>query len=104
MSLLIVVCKSCVRPPLYDRNVQLVFSAVVFLISTSNLQFCSYVKQDSTLMEIRKELQERPTAKLVDDLRKKVKILQVHLLVYLKSLSIASCHNIFMLFGCCSMT
>ncbi|KAG6468957.1 hypothetical protein ZIOFF_073652 [Zingiber officinale] len=31
---------------------------------------------DSALLEIRRELQERPTTRLVDDLRKKVKILQ----------------------------
>ncbi|XP_072971916.1 protein CASP [Typha angustifolia] len=33
-------------------------------------------EKDAALMEMRKELQERPTAKLVDDLHKKVKILQ----------------------------
>lgn len=33
-------------------------------------------EKDTALMEIRKELQERPSAKLVDDLYKKVKILQ----------------------------
>ncbi|XP_042445944.1 protein CASP-like isoform X1 [Zingiber officinale] len=33
-------------------------------------------EKDSTLLEIRRELQERPTTRLVDDLRKKVKILQ----------------------------
>ncbi|KAG6491619.1 hypothetical protein ZIOFF_046551 [Zingiber officinale] len=34
-------------------------------------------EKDSALLEIRRELQERPTTRLVDDLRKKVKILQV---------------------------
>ncbi|XP_009408262.2 protein CASP isoform X1 [Musa acuminata AAA Group] len=33
-------------------------------------------EKDTALVEMRKELQERPTAKLVDDLHKKVKILQ----------------------------
>lgn len=33
-------------------------------------------EKDTALLEIRKDLQDRPTAKLVDDLRKKVKILQ----------------------------
>ncbi|ONK65299.1 uncharacterized protein A4U43_C07F35700 [Asparagus officinalis] len=33
-------------------------------------------EKDTALIEIKKELQERPTAKLVDDLRKKVKIMQ----------------------------
>ncbi|KAG1330549.1 putative protein CASP [Cocos nucifera] len=33
-------------------------------------------EKETALTEMRKELQERPTAKLVDDLRKKVKILQ----------------------------
>lgn len=33
-------------------------------------------EKDTSLEEIKKELQERPTAKLVEDLRKKVKILQ----------------------------
>ncbi|XP_020104636.1 protein CASP [Ananas comosus] len=33
-------------------------------------------EKDTTIAEMRKELQERPTAKLVDDLRKKVKVLQ----------------------------
>ncbi|KAJ0974913.1 hypothetical protein J5N97_016878 [Dioscorea zingiberensis] len=33
-------------------------------------------EKDAAIMSIKKELQERPTAKLVDDLRKKVKILQ----------------------------
>lgn len=33
-------------------------------------------------MTIKKELQDRPTAKLVEDLRKKVKILQVLLLIF----------------------
>lgn len=33
-------------------------------------------EKDTALAEIKKELQERPTAKLVEDLRKKVKILQ----------------------------
>ena len=33
--------------------------------------------QEAALDEMKKELQARPTAKLVDDLRKKVKILQV---------------------------
>lgn len=33
-------------------------------------------EKETALMEMRKELQERPTAKLVDDLRKKVQILQ----------------------------
>jgi len=33
--------------------------------------------QETALDELRKELQARPTAKLVEDLRKKVKILQV---------------------------
>ncbi|XP_042449378.1 protein CASP-like [Zingiber officinale] len=33
-------------------------------------------EKDSALLEIRRELQERPTTRLVDDLRKKVKILQ----------------------------
>ncbi|KAG6469518.1 hypothetical protein ZIOFF_074242 [Zingiber officinale] len=34
-------------------------------------------EKDSALLEIRRELQERPTTRLVDDLRKKVKILQL---------------------------
>lgn len=34
------------------------------------------IEKDTALEEIKKELQERPTNKLVDDLRKKVKILQ----------------------------
>ncbi|KAL0908925.1 hypothetical protein M5K25_023439 [Dendrobium thyrsiflorum] len=33
-------------------------------------------EKDATLMEISKELQERPTAKVVEDLRKQIKILQ----------------------------
>ncbi|OAY63813.1 Protein CASP [Ananas comosus] len=33
-------------------------------------------EKDTTIAEMRKELQERPTTKLVDDLRKKVKVLQ----------------------------
>ncbi|XP_074570590.1 protein CASP [Curcuma longa] len=33
-------------------------------------------EKDSALLELRRELQERPTTRLVDDLRKKVKILQ----------------------------
>jgi hypothetical protein len=33
--------------------------------------------QENALMELKKELQERPTRKLVDDLKKKVQILQV---------------------------
>lgn len=33
--------------------------------------------QEAALEEMKKELQARPTSKLVDDLRKKVKILQV---------------------------
>ncbi|KAJ6843903.1 protein CASP [Iris pallida] len=33
-------------------------------------------EKDTALLEVKKELQERPTVKLVDDLRKKVKILQ----------------------------
>jgi homeobox protein cut-like len=33
-------------------------------------------KKDTIIEEMKKELQERPSAKLVDDLRKKVKILQ----------------------------
>lgn len=33
-------------------------------------------EKDTALMDVRKELQERPTTKLVEDLRKKIKILQ----------------------------
>ena len=39
--------------------------------------FTSSLNQDVALEEMKKELQARPTEKLVDDLRKKVKILQV---------------------------
>ncbi|KAG6511785.1 hypothetical protein ZIOFF_029862 [Zingiber officinale] len=39
--------------------------------------FLTFDALDSALLEIRRELQERPTTRLVDDLRKKVKILQV---------------------------
>lgn len=38
--------------------------------------FCLNLKE-AAIEEMKKELQERPTSKLVDDLRKKVKILQV---------------------------
>lgn len=36
-----------------------------------------YTPQEVALEELKKELQTRPTTKLIDDLRKKVKILQV---------------------------
>lgn len=40
--------------------------------------FSIFIKaQEAELDELKKELQTRPTDKLVDDLRKKVKILQV---------------------------
>ena len=38
------------------------------------------LNQDTIIEEMKKELQERPSAKLVDDLRKKVKILQVFII------------------------
>jgi hypothetical protein len=33
--------------------------------------------QDATLEELRKEISQRPTAKVAEDLRKQIKILQV---------------------------
>ena len=49
----------------------------IAMLTVPNL-YISIFLQDSALLEIRRELQERPTTRLVDDLRKKVKILQVH--------------------------
>lgn len=43
----------------------------------SHPPFFLFDQQELALQEIKKELLERPTEKLVDDLRKKVKILQV---------------------------
>lgn len=48
-------------------------------------------------MAMKKELQARPTEKIVDDLRKKVKILQVILLFILMVLYVTSC------FGLCAI-
>jgi len=50
------------------------------------------LNQDTIIEEMKKELQERPSAKLVDDLRKKVKILQVFIIssVFWCSLSFTS--------------
>lgn len=39
--------------------------------------FLHFLMQEAALEEMKKELQAKPTEKLVDDLRKKVKILQV---------------------------
>lgn len=39
--------------------------------------FIHFLMQEAALEEMKKELQAKPTEKLVDDLRKKVKILQV---------------------------
>lgn len=39
--------------------------------------FVHFLIQEAALEEMKKELQAKPTEKLVDDLRKKVKILQV---------------------------
>lgn len=47
----------------------MLFSCLLMILS-ANLQ-------DILLEAVRKELKERPTEKLVEDLRKKVKILQV---------------------------
>lgn len=54
------------------------------VLYTKTVNFFSFLKkisplliQEAALEEMKKELQARPTTKLVDDLRKKVKILQV---------------------------
>ena len=43
-----------------------------------------FLLQDSSIDDLRKELNERPTEKLVEDLRKKVKILQVSAVIVFK--------------------
>lgn len=61
-----------VYPPLHHcHQVQLVVPCDCFY---NNL---AHYPQDAALVETKKELHARPTEKLVDDLRKKVKILQV---------------------------
>ena len=48
----------------------------VFFVLISRV-FVHFLMQEAALEEMKKELQAKPTEKLVDDLRKKVKILQV---------------------------
>lgn len=57
------------------------FSAA-WMIDLVGISLLSSANQEHALEEMKKELQARPTAKLVDDLRKKVKILQVNTCQY----------------------
>lgn len=56
-------------------------SSVLYTKAVNFFSFFKYFSpvliQEAALEEMKKELQARPTTKLVDDLRKKVKILQV---------------------------